>query len=430
MSSQARSARTPGVAFVNLGCRVNRDELDDIAASLQAHGLRMVRPQEAAAIVVNSCAVTGEAEAKTRKQVRHMASLPQAPEVVATGCVANLFEDELSGIAPNVTVVRDKSQVAARVMELIGAGSEGIWAAESVQTYGTPTGRTRPGIKIQDGCDNRCSYCIVWKARGAARSLPAAEVVSRVQEASDAGSAEVVLSGINIGSYDRDGLRLPGLLDLLMRHTDIRRVRIGSIEPPDVTEELLDVMGTYQDRLALFLHVCLQSGCDATLSRMNRAYDSSFFQGVVGMARQALPGIALGTDVIVGFPGETEEDFQESYDFCERMAFAKMHVFRYSKRPGTPAAVAADQVAPQQAADRSKRLRSLALAMRRQAALDRIGKEDLVVVERKGRGVTGGLLDVHVDPSLPIGSLIRVRATSVMDDGSLLAVRAEGDALR
>lgn len=419
----------PGVAFVNLGCRVNRDELDDMASALLGRGLRVVPPQDASAIVVNSCAVTGEAEAKTRKQVRHMAGLPQAPEVVVTGCVANLFEDELSCLAPNVSVVPDKSQVASRVLDLLGLGAEGWWPSREREATGTPTGRTRPGIKIQDGCDNRCTYCIVWKARGAARSLPAGQVLDRVRSASAAGAAEVVLSGINIGSYAWEGLGLPGLLDLLMRETDVGRVRIGSIEPPDVTQDLLATMAAWPDRLAPFLHVCLQAGCDRTLERMGRAYDAAFFEGAVRMARQTLPDLALGTDVIVGFPGETDRDFEESYAFCERMAFSKMHVFRYSRRPGTPAAQAPDQVPPQVAAERGRRLRALSQRMRTRAAQNRLGREDLVVVERRGRGVTGGLLDVRLDPSLPVGSLVWVRASSVLDDGSLLAVRSAGHAV-
>ena len=408
------------VAFVNLGCRVNRVELDDIAARLEAEGLVPVEPAVADAIVINSCAVTGEAEAKTRKAVRRMAAFPQAPEVVVTGCVASLFAPELSGVAPNVTIEADKSLVAGRVISLLGRQGGTPFACTGV----TPTGRTRPAIKIQDGCDNRCSYCIVWKARGRARSVGAGEVVRRVRRASGRGCAEVVLSGINIGSYEAGGLRLSGLLSLLMRETDVRRVRIGSIEPPDVGVELLEVMAANPERIAPFLHICLQSGSDATLSRMGRAYDSAAFARVVKTARRMLPGVALGTDVIVGFPGETKGEFEQSFAFCQEMGFSRMHVFRYSKRPGTPAASAPDQVDPRLAAKRGARMRDLARSMRLEAASMLLGTEQLVVVERRGRGVTGGLFDVRLDPAVAAGTLVRATPHSLLHDGSLLATVA------
>ncbi|WP_246824711.1 radical SAM protein [Olsenella sp. HMSC062G07] len=213
----------PRVAYVNLGCRVNRDELDDIARTLAAEGVAVVDPPDASVIVVNSCAVTGEAQATTRKRVRHLAALPQAPEVVVTGCVASLFADELASVAPSVRVVPDKAQVAAQVMSVVGISA--LPHESAAPRPGTPTGRTRPGIKIQDGCDHRCSYCIVWRARGAQRSLPAADVLERVARESERGAAEVVLSGINLGSYQDRGLDLAGLLAMLMRETDVRRVR-------------------------------------------------------------------------------------------------------------------------------------------------------------------------------------------------------------
>lgn len=404
------------VAFVNLGCRVNRVELDDIAARLEAAGLVPTDPAAADAIVVNSCAVTGEAEAKTRKTVRRMAALAQAPEVVVTGCVASLCAPSLAGIAPNVTVEADKSLVAERVISLVGRQGAAPFACAGV----TPTGRTRPSIKIQDGCDNRCGYCIVWKARGRARSLAATEVLDRLDKACERGAREVVLTGINIGRY-RDGtLDLAGLLDLIMARSEVERVRISSIEPPDVTKRLVDAMARHGERVAPFLHVCLQSGSDVTLRRMRRAYDTTGYRQAVSYARDRLPELSVGTDLIVGFPGETEDEFEESLAFCEEMAFSRMHVFRYSKRPGTPAATADGQVDPREMARRSRRMRTLASRMRQAEAGRMVGSEQLVLVEHEGRGVTGGLFDLHLDPSVPVGSLVRARVCSVLDDASLL----------
>ena len=413
-----------GVALVNLGCRVNRVELDAMALELERSGAALVPEREADVIIVNTCAVTGEAEAKTRKAVRHAASLPGQPLVIATGCVANLFADEISALAPNVRVERDKAAVAALAASALGLEQGGV--APVPCDAPTPTGRTRPGIKIQDGCDNRCTYCIVWRARGAARSMPPEEVLAAVRAAQERGAHEVVLTGINLGSYRAaseggDELGLPGLLDLLLTKTDVERIRLSSIEPPDVTGELCRTMATAGERVAPFLHVCLQSGCDETLRRMARVYRTDAFRRVVETAREHLPHVALGTDLIVGFPGETDDDFERSLEFCREMRFSKMHVFRYSRRPGTPAATMAGQVDPHVMAERGERARALADEMRLSEARRQVGSRDLVVVQYPGRGVSGGLFDVLLDPSVPVDSLVPVRLTDVRDDATLVA---------
>ena len=415
------------VAFVNLGCRVNRVEADVIAAELERASCEIVGEADAEAIVINTCAVTGEAEAKTRKAVRHAAALPQAPVVIATGCVANLFEEEISSVAANVIVVRDKSAVARTVLSELGVHDLAAPRDGGTPSSPTPTGRTRPGIKIQDGCDNRCTYCIVWKARGPSRSMPVPEVIDSVRAAVSRGAHEVVLTGINLGRFSGqthpgDPIALPGLLDLIMRETGVERVRLSSIEPPDVTDELLDAMARHGERIAPFLHVCLQSGSDRTLARMGRVYDTALFRSVVVRAREALPDLALGTDLIVGFPGETDADFEESLAFCREMDFAKMHVFRYSRRPGTPAAAAGGQVDPRVMAERSRRMRRLAGEMRHAQAAALVGRDELALVQYPGRAVTGGLFDVRLDPSVPVDSLVRVRVSSVMGDGTLVAL--------
>ncbi len=416
----------PTVALVNLGCRVNRVELDLMASELERAGARIAPEGEADVVVVNTCAVTGEAEAKARKAVRRAASLPGEPLVVATGCVASLFADELAALAPNVVVERDKGLVAGRVIERLGldCASEPDPAGACAGTP-TPTGRTRPGIKVQDGCDNRCTYCIVWKARGKARSVVPAEVLRSVREAQGRGAREVVLTGINLGCYRAEGeggreMGLPGLLDLLLERTDVERIRLSSIEPPDVTPELCAVMARAGERVAPFLHVCLQSGCDETLRRMARVYRTDLFRRVVETAREAVPGLALGTDLIVGFPGETDEEFEASLAFCREMSFAKMHVFRYSRRPGTPPATMPGQVDPHVMAERGRRARALADELRLAEARRLVGARDLVMVQYPGRGVSGGLFDVLVDPALPLDSLVPVRLASVRGDATLV----------
>jgi threonylcarbamoyladenosine tRNA methylthiotransferase MtaB len=345
--------------------------------------------------------------------------------VVATGCVANLFRSELEQLGPNVLVEPNKAEVPALALRELGLDECSVGDDGELAVTPTPTGRMRPGIKVQDGCDNRCTYCIVWKARGPARSLAPGKVISAVNEAVARGAHEVVLTGINLGSYQTgDGCRLPELLSKVLAETDIERVRLSSIEPPDVTERLLEVMAASRGRVAPFLHVCLQSGCDATLRRMARVYDTAFFRQAVERSRAYLPGIALGTDLIVGFPGETDADFEESLAFCRQMAFAKMHVFRYSKRPGTPAATAPGQVDPHVMAERGRRMRDLAAQMRHDQAALHVGELDKVLVEYPGRGVTSGLFDVVVAGNPALGDLVSARIVSVAGDGTLSAVPA------
>ncbi len=408
------------VAVVNLGCRVNRVEIDLIANRLQRAGCVIVPKEDADAVVVNTCAVTGEAQTKTRKAVRNACNLSQSPVVVATGCVANLFADELREVAPDVIVERDKAAVPSRVLEALGRGEDYVDDSGVLAVSPTPTGRTRPGIKIQDGCNNRCTYCIVWKARGEGRSIPSDAVVEAVREAQERKAHEVVLTGINLGSYRAgagdtlgEGAGLSDLLGLLLAATSIERIRLSSIEPPDVTDDLLRVMRLSKGRVTPFLHVCLQSGCDATLARMGRVYDTGFFRDMVARTRGSLPDVVLGTDIIVGFPGETDVEFEDSLAFCEEMAFARMHVFRYSKRPGTPAATAPDQVPAPTIAERSTRMRKLATRMRDAHMCRLVGGRDSVLVQSAGRAVSSGLFDVLVDSRLPIGELVPVRFTSV-----------------
>lgn len=483
----------PGVALVNLGCRVNRVELDRMATELERAGFVVCDAAEARAVVVNTCAVTAEAEAKARQAVRRAAALPQAPLVVATGCVASLFADELAALAPGVVVEARKDRVAALVAARLGAvlagaetepsGAEaaglGSGAAcaqgrpaqggekpagpgavpapeggetpvdavspacaaapaagepaaplatppEALPRSPTPTGRTRPGVKVQDGCDNRCSFCIVWKARGPSRSVGPESVLDEVRAACARGAREVVLTGINLGCYraaDARGreLDLPALLDLLLEQTDVGRLRLSSIEPPDVGPALVRAMAASEGRVAPFLHVCLQSGSDAVLSRMRRVYDTEGFRRAVDCAREGLPELALGTDLIVGFPGETDAEHAASMAFCREMGFSRMHVFRYSRRPGTPAAAMGGQVAPSVMAARGREARELAAAMRRECAAARVGERELVVVQAPGRGVSGGLFDVELPAEAPVGALVRVRVGAATADGTLVA---------
>ena len=427
----------PQVCVVNLGCRVNRVESDRMAEELVAAGLSLGTEDGAALVVINTCAVTGEAEAKTRKAVRHALSEPQEPFVVVTGCAVNLHPGEFAALSARVVEEPLKSRVPARAIELLHAnlaetdktdahilaGTEvfdSVDEANLAETEQLDTknqqnpainpiqllGRSRLGVKIQDGCDNRCSYCIVWKARGPERSEAPDDVLAQVCAAAAAGVPEVVLTGVNLAAYrwersEGGVLGLDGLLRRILDETDIPQVRLSSLEPLDVTPGLVEVMAARSDRVAPFLHLPLQSGCTATLRRMHRPYTAERYAEVVDMVRSGVPSIALACDVIVGFPGETDEEFEESYAFCERMGFSRMHVFRYSARPGTPAAEAPDQVPPQVMAERSRRLRELGQRMARADAASRIGTHERAVLEDGLQGTLGSFHRVVVDDLPP-----------------------------
>ena len=448
---------------VNLGCKVNRIESDWLEHELREAGCELAGERDADVVLINTCAVTGEAEAKTRKAIRHAAGLPHRPLVCVTGCVANLFPQQIAALGERVHVIADKGAIVREALRLLRGGhadgasagptGAGISPAEDAAPAGTPSvgapempaaptfpqaspgqtpsvreaergpavahghegddvpeTRLRRGVKVQDGCDNRCTYCIVWRARGPVRSTSLGQVERQVRAVLADGAGEVVLSGINLGRYrgaDENGtpIDLPGLLRRVVALAGERAVvRASSIEPPDVTPELASALAELRGRVCPHLHLPLQSGCDATLERMGRAYDAAGFARTVEMVRSVLPELSLSTDVIVGFPGETDEEFEQTLAFCRQMRFSKMHVFRYSARPDTPAAAMPDQVDPRVAQARSERLRDLADELRAADAQARVGSVEPVLVERIGadggaRGTTASYHRALVAPA-------------------------------
>lgn len=390
----------PIASVQNLGCRVNRVEADAIVRALVDDGFRMGAPEDAAVVVVNTCAVTGEAEAKTRKAIRRALAQPGGPVVIVTGCASNLHPEEYAAMSARVVVEPQKTKVARRACAALGLDGGAAPAAEVPATE--LFGRARLGVKIQDGCNNRCSYCIVWKARGSERSEPVEQVVGQVRDACAQGVPEVVLTGVNLAAYrgrDAQGalFRLEDLLEVLLERTDVQQIRLSSLEPMDVRPGLLELMAASQGRIAPYLHLPLQAGCTATLRRMRRPYSAQDYERVVELCRATVPGIAISCDVIAGFPGETDGEFQETFALCGRAAFSKMHVFRYSARPGTPAAAAPDQVPAPVKAARAAALRELSQAMTLADAASRVGTVERAVIEDGARGTLGSFHRVVVD---------------------------------
>lgn len=347
------------VAFVTLGCKVNRADSDGIARAL-GPAVATSHPAQADVIIINTCTVTAEADRKARKAVRHALGLGSTPVVVVTGCLATLDAAALLSLGDRVVVEPDKQQVPAAVRRALERREPDADERESrpcASVVRHPQARARVQLKVEDGCDAFCSYCIVPYARGAPRAVPIAEVVAEARRLVAEGVSEIVLTGINIGRYRDHGAGLPDVLEAVAA-TGIPRVRVSSIEPGDVSERFLAVAAA-TGAFCPHLHIPLQSGADGVLARMGRPYTSAEYAAVVALARGVFPGIAITADAIVGFPGETDEEFARTLAFAEAQAFSRLHVFRYSARHGTPAAGMPSQVPAEVKASRSAQLREL-----------------------------------------------------------------------
>ena len=410
------------VAFHTLGCKVNRSEAETVAADLMGHGVEVVAESDAAVVVVTTCTVTAESDHKARKAVRQALRGPTKPIVVVTGCLAAIDPEGLRALGDRVVVEPDRDAVADRVSELLGASARD--GAPVMRTG--PVFRTRTMVKVEDGCDAFCAYCIVPFARGLPRATPLPSVVTEVGKLARAGTAEVVLTGINIGRYAWGETRLPELIEAVAA-TGISRIRLSSIEPDDVDERLLAVAAA-TPAFCAHLHVPLQSGCDRTLAQMGRRYDTGRYARIIERAREVIPGCSITTDVLVGFPGETDDGFERTLGFVETMGFAKLHVFRYSRRAGTPAAERTDQVHGAVAGERARRTRELGASLQDRFLGGCVGREAELLVERivdgvaEGRARNGAVVRIPL-PGGRTGSLVRV-ATTGHRDGRLVGTPA------
>ena len=385
----------------SLGCKLNQSEMDALAGRFATGGHQVVAaPAEADLCVLNTCAVTHVAAQKSRQALRRLhRDNPQA-RLIATGCYAQLTPEDL-GELPGVEIVvgnREKE----RLEELLGdspAGTEATGPPSSV-----PRSRTRALIKIQDGCDNACTYCIIRVARGPQRSRPPGEILDEVRTRLAAGHQEIVLTGVHIGAYGHDRQRQPdkhdlwGLVSQILAETDIPRLRLSSIEPWDLSKQAFRLWD--DPRLCRHLHLPLQSGCNATLRRMARQYTTAEFDTWVTAARSAIPDLAVTTDLIVGFPGESTAEFAESLAFVRDMSFSRVHVFPYSLRPGTLAARMPGQVPAQVKAQRARALRAVASASQRAFSQSFVGRTLDVLWESHREGDDGivwsGLTDNYL----------------------------------
>ncbi len=333
----------------SIGCRLNHSEIETMARQLLAAGHEIVDdPALAEKVVINTCAVTSQAARDARSQTRRIHRQNPAADIWLTGCYATIAPHELAKVqgTGRVIVNEQKSQLVQLIDPTIDP-NQPIYEREPVlrQFLAGNVGHTRAFIKVQDGCDNRCTFCVTTVARGAGQSRHLGDVVAEIQGLVAAGYQEAVLTGVHLGSYGHDLGNAAGLRDLvqaILTHTDIPRLRLSSLEPWDLAPNFFTLWEN--PRLLPHLHMPLQSGSDKILKRMARRTSQADFRQLVQAARAHIPDLNLSTDLIVGFPGETEADFAESLAYVEEMAFARLHVFSYSPRPETAAAKFSGQV--------------------------------------------------------------------------------------
>ena len=385
-----------------LGCKVNQYESEAIAELFAEKGYEIVGiDEEADVYVINTCTVTNFGDKKSRQLIRKVKRQNENAIVAVVGCYAQTAPKELMEIAGVNLVIgtKDRAQIVEMVEQYDRANGvenhvsdimkERVFEPLSIQKLAN---RTRAYLKIQDGCSQYCSYCIIPYARGPIRSREPQEVVAEVKRLAENGFKEVVLTGIHVASYgkDRRDTSLPEILKQVHEVEGIERIRFSSIEPNVVTEEFAQTMATLP-KVCDHFHLSLQSGCDKTLKEMNRKYDTEKYRQAAATLRKYLPKVALTTDIIVGFPGETEEDFRESYAFAEEIGFAKIHVFPYSPKRGTPAAARKDQLLNAVKSERSHTLIQLSDKMAADFLADAVGTDAEVLYERAaGDGIYEG----------------------------------------
>jgi threonylcarbamoyladenosine tRNA methylthiotransferase MtaB len=386
-----KSSEAPSIALDTVGCKLNQAESQLFARQFAKAGYRLVAADNGADVyILNTCTVTHVADGKCRRLLNQARRRNPDALVVAVGCYVERARQDLARL-DGVDLVLDNSQKVNLVSRLEQSGH---LSRPSAAPSANADFRTRAFVKVQDGCNNFCSFCIVPLVRGRERSLPVDQVLAELNERVADGDKEVVLTGTEIGAYNHQGVSLGGLLERILKETGVARLRLSSLQPQEITPELIGLWA--DERLCRHFHLSLQSGSDAVLGRMGRRYNTADYKRAVDLIREAVPEAAITTDVIVGFPGETEAEFGESYNFAKQMRFARIHVFPYSPRPGTKAEAMPDRVEDKTKQERSRKMRALGRAGIRNFRKKFLGKTVTVLWEKETCGVWSGLTDNYI----------------------------------
>jgi threonylcarbamoyladenosine tRNA methylthiotransferase MtaB len=415
----SRGSDTPRVALDTIGCKLNQAETQFLARQFSQAGYRLVAADDEAEVyILNTCTITHVADRRCRQRLRLAHRRNPQGVVVAIGCYAERAGNELEQVE-GVDLVLGNSEKTNLVLRLEEAGYLSC-PGDSQGGATIADFRTRAFVTVHQGCNSSCAYCIVPLVRGRERSLPADQVVAEVKRRVAEGYREVVLTGTKIGLYKYDGVKLAGLLPRILAESGVERLRLSSLQPREISPELI---GLWHDRrLCRHFHLALQSGSDSVLRRMKRGYTVSGYQGAIALIREMVPEAAITTDIIVGFPGETEAEFNDSYELCRQMGFARIHVFPYSPRSGTQAAGMPERVGDGVKRERSRRMLALAQESARSFREGFLGRTMPVLWEKQADGVWSGLTDnyirVYTRSSQDLtNKLLPVRLTEIKGDG-------------
>ena len=391
------------VAFYTLGCKVNQYETNAMEQQFIQNNYKIVENTEKADIyVINTCTVTNIADRKSRQMLRRVKELNQSAVIVVCGCYAQVAKTELEQISEVDIIlgINEKNKIVQIVEEYLASKNNIIEVADVSKQkefldFGdvTYTEKNRAVIKVQDGCNMFCSYCLIPYARGRIRSRKIENVVSEIEKIAKQGIKEVVITGIHVASYGKDfeyeNIRLINLLEEINKIEGIERIRLSSLEPTIVDEEFAQRLSKLE-KICDHFHLSLQSGCDATLKRMNRKYTTARYKEATEILRKFYPNANFTTDVIVGFPGETDEEFDQTYQFLKEIGFYKMHIFKYSPRKGTVAEKLTNQVDGNIKEERSRKLIELSNNMQNEKNSQYIGKTVKVLFEEYENGYYKG----------------------------------------
>ena len=421
------------VSFHTLGCKLNFSESSTIAREFERGGYLRVAPNEPTDVaVINSCSVTEHADKKCRNIIRKIHRRNPGAIIAVTGCYAQLKPNEIAEIE-GVDIVlsnNDKGDLYKRVVELRERSKAEVYScsAEEITRFFAAYSsgeRTRSFLKVQDGCDYKCAYCTIHYARGSSRNIPIADIIREAHEIAEAGQREIVITGINTGDFGRTtGEKFIDLLKALDQVEGIDRYRISSIEPNLITDEIIEFCAASPKFMPHF-HIPLQSGSTRLLGLMRRRYTAEHYRNRIAKIRSLMPDAFLGVDVIVGFPGEGEEEFMESYRLLEEVGASFLHIFPFSERPGTPAVDMPHKVQSRIATERVSRLEELSDRLHSEFAKRYLGTERDVLFESTDRsGQMFGYTDNYLRVCAPydtskINQICRVKLESLQEDGDI-----------
>jgi hypothetical protein len=431
------------VSFLTLGCKVNQYDSDAMRTIFLQQGYKAVKEEEEADVyVINTCSVTSIGDRKSRQMVRKIRRKHPQAVIAVAGCYAQIAPEifEAMGDIDVIVGAQNRSKIveyveqAQKKEKTINAVKDIMSVTEFENLYVDAEGetKTRAFIKVQEGCDNYCTFCIIPFARGKLKSRKQKDAVEEIRRLVAKGYREIVLTGIHLGNYGRDlhdGTSLATLVEELLRIPNLLRIRMGSIESVELSDDLINLIKD-EPRVCRHLHLPIQSGSDAVLRRMNRHYRLPEYKKLISELREKIPGLALTTDLIVGFPGETEENFMETLETLRELRFSAIHVFPYSQRTGTPAAVFPKQVPGDIKKDRVHRVQELEKEISKEYRKTFLQKTVHVLIEEEKNGYFEGLSDEYIrvsitDKNVEKGRLYSVYVENLTEDGLIGRVQKE-----